>query len=121
MVDKQRIVDKKTAHGASPPRLPDLLKVRAGPAGLVRDAEVHRPGMEIDAAVESVLVLVEPHHGPPSGASPGCRYSILRSGMAAGSGEDMMIITALQRTRPAAAAFVLSSVHSAGRSAELGC
>src|SRR6266540_3046792 len=33
LVDKQRIVDKKTAHGASPPRLPELLKVRAGPDG----------------------------------------------------------------------------------------
>src|SRR5271165_3917684 len=31
MVDKQGIVDKKTAHGASPPRLPDLLKVSADP------------------------------------------------------------------------------------------
>ncbi len=36
MVDKQGIVDKKTAHGANPPRLPDLLKVRAGPDPRVR-------------------------------------------------------------------------------------
>src|SRR4029453_12081677 len=31
----------------------------------VVDAEVHRPGMTIDAAGGSVLDLVESHHGPP--------------------------------------------------------
>jgi hypothetical protein len=35
-------------------------------AGLVNDADIHRPGMQIDAAVESVLLAVESHHGPPS-------------------------------------------------------
>ena len=36
------------------------------PAG----AQVHVPGMRIDAAVESVLALIETHHGPPSGMGP---------------------------------------------------
>src|SRR5712692_8412859 len=31
----------------------------------VEDAQVRGPGMQIDAAVESVLTLVETHHGPP--------------------------------------------------------
>src|SRR5437879_1450207 len=35
-------------------------------AGLVNDADIHRPGMQIDAAVKSVLSCVESHHGPPS-------------------------------------------------------
>ena len=43
MVDKQRIVDKKTAHGASPPRLPDLLKVRAGPGSAAPIAAMDLP------------------------------------------------------------------------------
>ena len=32
-------------------------------AGLVEDAQVHGPGVQIDAAVESVLRGVEPHRG----------------------------------------------------------
>jgi hypothetical protein len=33
-------------------------------AGLVEDAEVHGPGVEVDAAVESVLLVVQAHgHG----------------------------------------------------------
>ena len=34
-------------------------------ARLVDDADVHRLGMQIDAAVECVLLSVESHHGPP--------------------------------------------------------
>ena len=34
-------------------------------ARLVDDADVHGPGVQIDAAVESVLLCVESHHGPP--------------------------------------------------------
>ena len=34
-------------------------------AGLVEDAEVHGPGVQVDAGVESVLLRVEPHHGLP--------------------------------------------------------
>jgi hypothetical protein len=31
----------------------------------IEDAQVHAPGMQIDPTVESVLTLVEAHHGPP--------------------------------------------------------
>jgi hypothetical protein len=30
---------------------------------VIEDAEVHASGVQIDAAVESVLLLVEAHHG----------------------------------------------------------
>src|SRR5262245_25713427 len=32
-------------------------------AGLVEDAQVHCPGMQIDPTVESVRLVVEAHHG----------------------------------------------------------
>src|SRR5581483_4633607 len=32
-------------------------------AGLVEDAQVHRPGVQVDPCVESVLLRVEPHRG----------------------------------------------------------
>ncbi len=32
-------------------------------ASLVEDAQVHGPGVQIDATVESVLLVVESHHG----------------------------------------------------------
>jgi hypothetical protein len=32
-------------------------------AGRVQDAQVHGPCMQVDAGVESVLVVIEPHHG----------------------------------------------------------
>jgi hypothetical protein len=32
-------------------------------ASLVEDAQVHRPGVQIDAAVESLRLVVEAHHG----------------------------------------------------------
>jgi hypothetical protein len=34
-----------------------------GLAGGIEDAQGEGPGVEIDAAVESVLLIVEPHHG----------------------------------------------------------
>jgi hypothetical protein len=34
-------------------------------AGLVEDAQVHGPGVQVDAAIESVLLRVESHHGLP--------------------------------------------------------
>src|SRR5260370_40966883 len=32
----------------------------------IKDTDTHRPGMQVDAAVKSVLLQVESHHGPPS-------------------------------------------------------
>src|SRR5690242_3299779 len=34
-------------------------------AGTIEDAQVHRSGVQIDAAVECVRLLVETHHGSP--------------------------------------------------------
>ena len=34
-------------------------------AGLVEDADVHRPRMQVDAASEGVLLVVESHHSLP--------------------------------------------------------
>lgn len=34
-------------------------------ASLVEDADVHGLGVQIDPAVEWMLLLIEPHHGPP--------------------------------------------------------
>jgi hypothetical protein len=34
-------------------------------AGLVEDADVHRSRMQVDAAGEGVLLVVESHHGLP--------------------------------------------------------
>jgi hypothetical protein len=39
------------------------LAVQQGLAGVIEDAEVHGPCVQINAAVESVLLLVEIHHG----------------------------------------------------------
>jgi hypothetical protein len=39
------------------------LAVQQGLAGLIEDAEVHGSCVEVHAAVESVLLLVETHHG----------------------------------------------------------
>ncbi len=61
-------------HDVSSVRCNDL-EEEIGPGGhvsvdqdlpaLVKDTEVHGPGMEIDSAVESVLLGVEPHRLPP--------------------------------------------------------
>jgi len=41
--------------------------VEEGAAIALEDIEVHRSGMDVDAAVGPVLGLVESHHGPLSG------------------------------------------------------
>src|SRR5713101_6693015 len=38
----------------------------------IKDTDTHRPGMQVDAAVKSVLLQVESHHGPPSKRGAGC-------------------------------------------------
>jgi hypothetical protein len=43
--------------------------VEDGLTGLVDDAQVHRPGVQVDATVEWVLSLVESHHGLPGKGS----------------------------------------------------
>jgi hypothetical protein len=85
--------------------------VQEDESGLIEDAERHRPGMEVDTAIESVLGLVEPHHGPPCGKWVSSSESTDRGGRRLG--EAMMNIKSLQRTRPAAA-------HSGQSKATLG-
>ena len=60
MVDKQRIVDKKTAHGTSFPRSPDLLKVRAGPEPEVRSeaAQTEDKDQVLDEVEEGIDELI---------------------------------------------------------------
>ena len=50
----------------------------AGAAGVVEDAQIHGPGMQIDAAVESVRLVVESHHGTPMGPGVGARLVVGR-------------------------------------------
>jgi len=50
----------------------------AGAAGVVEDAQIHGPGMQIDAAVESVRLVVESHHGTPMGPGVGARIVVGR-------------------------------------------
>ena len=40
-----------------------ILTVKKRLASLVEDAEIHCSGVQIDAAVESVLLSIETHHG----------------------------------------------------------
>lgn len=44
-------------------RIGGVVLVQDRLAALVEDAEVHASGVQIDAAVESVLLLVESHRG----------------------------------------------------------
>ena len=34
-------------------------------AGVVQDAHMHRPGVQVDATIEAVLLCVQSHHGLP--------------------------------------------------------
>ena len=71
----------------------------------IEDAEVHRSGVQVDAAVGLMLLLVEPHHGPPSSGRAAWWALQCTAGNGRRREEAMMSILALQRTRPAAAAF----------------
>ena len=60
-------------------RLPSCRRQTASNTRLIHQTNVHRLGVQVDTAVELVLLLVESHHGPPwewsavaspSGATP---------------------------------------------------
>ena len=42
-----------------------LIKVQVSVVVVVEDADMHGPGVQVDAAGESVLLAVEAHHGLP--------------------------------------------------------
>jgi len=52
-------------------RLGGHFLVPDGGAAVVKDAQVHCPGVQIDPAVESVHLVVETHQWSPLGMGPG--------------------------------------------------
>lgn len=68
----------------------------------VEDAQVHRAGMQVDAAGVSVCMAVETHSFLPRAVEDG-RYARL-TGFAGGPGEAIMSIISMQRTALRAAA-----------------